>query len=195
MKHFSIAGTVRTTGTKADVREVRKAGRVPCNFYGNGVENVAFSVDEKEFLVLVSQPASFIIDLDIDGKKYTAVLREVQYHPVTDRPLHVDFVAVTEDKPITIDVPVRIFGNSEGVRQGGKLSVNVRKLRVSALMANLPDELPVDITALKLGKRINAGDLHYEGIQIVSDKNTIICRVNATRAMQQAAAEAAKAGN
>ncbi|MBO7371104.1 MAG: 50S ribosomal protein L25 [Bacteroidales bacterium] len=190
MKHYSIAGTVRTTGTKADIRAIRQAGRVPCNFYGNGVENVAFSVDEKEFLVLVSQPASFIIDLDIDGKVSTAVLREVQYHPVTDRPLHIDFVAVTEDKPITIDVPVRIFGNSEGVRQGGKLTVNVRKLRVSALMANLPDELPVDITTLKLGKRINAGDLHYDNVNIVTPKTAIVCAVKATRNAVAAAAEA-----
>ena len=190
MKHYSIAGTVRTTGTKADIREVRNAGRVPCNFYGNGVENVAFSVDEKEFLALVSQPSSFIIDLDIDGKKNTAVLREVQYHPVTDRPLHIDFVAVTEDKPITIDVPVRIFGNSEGVRQGGKLTVNVRKLRVSALMADLPDELPVDITTLKLGKRINAGDLHYDKVNIVTPKTAIVCAVKATRNAVAAAAEA-----
>ncbi|MBO7584123.1 MAG: 50S ribosomal protein L25 [Bacteroidales bacterium] len=190
MKHYSIAGTVRTTGTKADIRAIRQAGRVPCNFYGNGVENVAFSVDEKEFLVLVSQPASFIIDLDIDGKVSTAVLREVQYHPVTDRPLHIDFVAVTEDKPITIDVPVRIFGNSEGVRQGGKLTVNVRKLRVSALMADLPDELPVDITTLKLGKRINAGDLHYDNVNIVTPKTAIVCAVKATRNAVAAAAEA-----
>lgn len=190
MKHYSIAGTVRTTGTKADIREVRNAGRVPCNFYGNGVENVAFSVDEKEFLALVSQPASFIIDLDIDGKKNTAVLREVQYHPVTDRPLHIDFVAVTDDKPITIDVPVRIFGNSEGVRQGGKLTVNVRKLRVSALMADLPDELPVDITTLKLGKRINAGDLHFDKVNIVTPKTAIVCAVKATRNAVAAASEA-----
>ena len=190
MKHYSIAGTVRTTGTKADIREVRNAGRVPCNFYGNGVENVAFSVDEKEFLALVSQPSSFIIDLDIDGKKNTAVLREVQYHPVTDRPLHIDFVAVTDDKPITIDVPVRIFGNSEGVRQGGKLTVNVRKLRVSALMADLPDELPVDITTLKLGKRINAGDLHYDKVNIVTPKTAIVCAVKATRNAVAAATEA-----
>lgn len=190
MKHYSIAGTVRTTGTKADVRAIRQAGRVPCNFYGNGVENVAFSVDEKEFLALVSQPASFIIDLDIDGKVNTAVLREVQYHPVTDRPLHIDFVAVTEDKPITIDVPVRIFGNSEGVRQGGKLTINVRKLRVSALMENLPDELPVDITTLKLGKRINAGDLHFDNVNIVTPKTAIVCAVKATRNAVAAAAEA-----
>ena len=185
MKHYSIAGTVRTTGSKADIREVRKAGRIPCNFYGNGVENVAFSVDEKDFLTLVSQPASFIIDLDIDGKVNTAVLREVQYHPVTDRPLHIDFVAVTEDKPITIDVPVRIFGNSEGVRQGGKLIVNVRKLRVSALMAYLP----VDITTLKLGKRINAGDLHYDNVTMVTPKTAIVCSVKATRNAVAAAAE------
>ena len=193
MKHYSIAGTARTIGTKADIREVRKAGRVPCNFYGNGIENVAFSIDEKEFLVLLSQPASFIIDLDIDGKKNTAVLREIQFHPVTDRPLHVDFVAVTEDKPITIDVPIRIFGNSEGVRQGGKLAVNVRKLRVSALMADLPDELPIDITTLKLGKRINAGDLHFDKVNIVTPKTAIVCAVKATRNAVAAAAESESA--
>ena len=188
MKHFDIAGTVRTTGTKADVRAVRQAGRVPCNFYGNGIENIAFSVDEKDLVLLLSQPASFIIDLDIDGSKKLAVIREIQFHPVSDRPLHADFVAVNEEKPISIDVPVRIFGNSEGVRQGGKLAVNVRKLRVSALMKDLPDELPVDITALKLGKRINAGDLHYDNVTILTPKTEIVCAVKATRNAVAAAA-------
>ena len=115
-----------------------------------------------------------------------AVLHEVQWHPVTDEALHVDFLAVTDSKPVTIDVPVVITGHSEGVKLGGKLLVSSRKLRVSALLADLPDSLDVDITNLMIGKQIVAGDLHYDKINIVSPKATIICSVRATRATAQA---------
>lgn len=181
MKHVALPGTIRVTGTKADIRNVRKDGKVPCIIYGNGIENTTFAVDAKELDLILSSPDSHLIDLDIDGKKVCAVLREVQFHPVNDKALHADFFAVSEDKPIVIDVPVRIYGNSEGVKLGGKLNVSVRKLRVSALMANLPDELPVDVTNLKIGKRINAGDLHYDNVTILTPKSIIVCSVKSTR--------------
>jgi ribosomal protein L25, Ctc-form len=189
MKHLDLQGKLRVTGRKADVNSVRREQRVPCVIYGQGMENIIFSVDAKELKTLTHTPNSHIVDLDIEGKKYFAVLHEIQYHPVTDEALHVDFLAVSEDKPVTIDVPVRITGNSEGVKQGGKLVVSVRKLRVSGLMANLPDELVVDITTLGLGKQINVSDLSYDGIQIVSPKTTIVCAVKMTRTAAAAAAE------
>ncbi|MCF0164094.1 MAG: 50S ribosomal protein L25 [Bacteroidales bacterium] len=189
MKQITLNGKNRTISNKAGVKSIRRAGNVPCVVYGSGIENLTFSVDEKELQTVTDTPFSHIINLNVEGKEILAILHEVQYHPVTDKALHADFLAITTDKPISIEVPVRIFGNSEGVKQGGKLNVAVRKLRVKGLVANLPDELPVDITTLKLGKRINAGDLHFEGIEIVSPKSTIVCSVRATRNSAAAAAE------
>ena len=190
MKHFELQGKKRITGKKADVKSVRKEDRVPCVIYGAGVENTPFSVDEKEFKGLTHTPYSHIVDLDIEGAKHLAVLKAIQYHPVTDRPLHVDFLALDPAKPVTIEVPIKITGNSVGVRQGGKLSVPTRKLKIYGMLEKLPDELPVDITDLGLGKQINAGDLKYDGIQIVSPKGTLVCVVRATRNSAAAAATA-----
>ena len=158
--------------------------------YGQGIENISFSICDKEFKLITDTPFSYIIDLNIDGKTYMAKLQDVQYHPVNDNAIHADFLAVSEDKPVTIAVPVKITGNSEGVKQGGKLNVQVRKLKVCGLAANIPDELTVDITTLQIGKRIIAGDLNYDNIKIVSPKATIVCSVKSTRAAVEAAAQA-----
>ena len=128
MKHLTLSGSKRTFGRKADVREVRAAGKVPCVVYGNGVENTAFSVEEKALKTLTDTPYCHIVDLDIDGTKHTALLHAVQYHPVNDRALHADFLAVSDKKPVVVEVPVIITGNSAGVRAGGKLQVSRRKL-------------------------------------------------------------------
>ena len=191
MKQLDLSGKLRTTGKKADVNSVRRENRVPCVIYGAGVENTSFSVDEKELKALTNTPYSHIVNLDVEGKKFLAILQDIQYHPVTDRAIHVDFLAIDENKPVTIQVPVKIFGNSEGVKAGGKLNAPTRKLKVSGLIKDLPDELPVDITTLGLGKQINAGDLKFDGIQIVSPKSTLICQVRATR-NSAAAAETAE---
>jgi large subunit ribosomal protein L25 len=131
------------------------------------------------------------VKLNIDGAPYTAVMREIQFHPVTDKVLHIDFYPVREDRPVAIDVPVAISGNSEGVRQGGKLQVVNRRLKVSALPKDLPDVLNIDITNLTLGKSIVVGDLQYENVQILNPKVTIVCAVKTTRAAlgQQPGAE------
>jgi large subunit ribosomal protein L25 len=192
MKHLNLQGKLRATGKKADVKSVRREERVPCVIYGNGMENVLFSVGAKELAVLTDTPFSHIIDLDIEGNKYLAKLQDIQWHPVTDKAIHVDFIALAEDKPVTISVPVKIVGNSEGVKQGGKLFVSSRKLKVSGLMENLPDELEVDITPMGIGSQIFAKDLHYDNIQIVSPKGTLVCAVRATRASAAAATAAAE---
>ena len=192
MKHLNLQGKLRATGKKADVKSVRREERVPCVIYGNGMENVLFSVGAKELAVLTDTPFSHIIDLDIEGNKYLAKLQDIQWHPVTDKAIHVDFIALAEDKPVTISVPVKIVGNSEGVKQGGKLFVSSRKLKVSGLMKNLPDELEVDITPMGIGSQIFAKDLHYDNIQIVSPKGTLVCAVRATRASAAAATAAAE---
>ena len=181
MKHLELEGKKRITGKKADVKSVRREDRVPCVIYGAGVENTSFSVDEKQLKTLTDTPFSHIVDLNIEGSKCLAILKDIQYHPVTDRALHVDFLAIDPAKPVTINVPIKITGNSIGVRQGGKLNVPTRKLKVCGLIDKLPDELPIDITELGLGKQINAGDLKFDGFQIVSPKGTLVCAVRATR--------------
>lgn len=193
MKTFNLKGTPRSVSNKQAIKTLRRNGEVPCVLYGAGIENVLFAVNAKELLLVTNTPNSYIIELEIADKKYTAVYHTAQFHPVTDEALHVDFLAVSADKPVSISVPIVITGNSEGVRQGGKLSVSARKLKVSALMANLPDTLTVDITNLSLGKTIVAGDLKYDNIQILSPKSTIICAVKMTRAAIGAAAAAAAA--
>ena len=191
MKHIELKGVVREAGNKATVKSIRKQGLVPCNIYGSGIENVLFTVTAKDLKALTHTPNSYIVELELnDGKKFKAVLHEVQWHPVTAEALHVDFLAITDDKPVVIDVPVVITGHSEGVKLGGKLLVSSRKLRISALIENLPDSLEVDTTHLTIGKQIVAGDLHYDNINIVSPKGTIICSVRATRATAQAAQNA-----
>lgn len=192
MKHLAISGSKRAVGRKADVREVRAAGKVPCVVYGNGVENISFSVDEKELKNLTHTPYCHIVDLDVDGQKFIALLHEVQYHPVTDRALHADFLAVSESKPVVVEVPVIITGNSVGVRAGGKLQVSRRKLKISGLIKDLPDDLTVDVTPLAIGKRITAGDLKFDNISIVNPKATIICSCLSTRNAVAAAEESSE---
>ena len=195
MKHIELKGQIREAGNKAAVKAVRRAGQVPCNIYGLGIENVLFTIDAQDLKTITHTPNSYIIDLELsNGTKMYAVLHEVQYHPVTDEALHVDFLTVNEEKPVTIEVPVKVVGHSEGVKMGGKLLVSSRKLRVSAMMNNLPDILEVDSTHLLIGKQIVAGDLNYEGVTIVSPKATIICSVRPTRATQQAKMEAQATG-
>ena len=140
MKHIELKGSVREAGNKAAVKSIRKAGLVPCNIYGLGMENILFTVNTKDLKALTHTPNSYIVDLKLDsGKEFYAVLHEVQWHPVTDEALHVDFLAVSEEKPVAIDVPVKITGHSEGVKMGGKLLVSSRKLRISAHLHELPD--------------------------------------------------------
>ena len=193
METLLFKGNARKIGNKQDLKQLRRSGEVPCVIYGANVENVNFSISEKELRKVTNTPKSFIIDIEVEGKTYKCVFHDAQYHPVTDDILHVDFLAIAHDKPVIIDVPVVITGVSEGVKQGGKLLVSARKLKISADMDNLPDNVVVDITNLQLGKTIVAGDLSYENIQIVSPKSTIICAVKMTRAALGAANAAAAA--
>ena len=195
MKHIELKGQVREAGNKASVKAVRRAGQVPCNIYGLGIENVLFTIDAQDLKTITHTPNSYIVDLELNnGQTLHAVLHEVQYHPVTDEALHVDFLAVCDTKPVTIEVPVKVVGHSEGVKMGGKLLVSSRKLRINAMMDKLPDVLEVDSTHLMIGKQIVAGDLNFEGVTIVSPKATIICSVRPTRATQQAKMEAQATG-
>lgn len=181
MKQVLLKGQLRQHGKKADVNAIRNAGKVPCNLYGNGMENVAFSVDAKDLRKITDTPDYYIIKLDIDGKNYLSVLQEVQWHAVTEEARHVDFLAVIEDKPVAINVPVQVKGRAEGVKDGGRLIIGVRELRCFGLVDDLPDLIEVDCTPLKLGKQILVGNLNVPKTQILAPKSEMICAVRHTR--------------
>ena len=193
MKHFELNGKVREVGNKAVIKAIRKQGLVPCNLYGQGIENVLFTVTDKDLQGITNTPNSYIIDIKLDnGQTYMAVVHELQFHPVKDNCLHVDFLAVSEDKPIAIKVPVVVSGHPVGVQKGGKFVLVSRAIRVSALMKDLPDTLNVDVTKLDIEKRIVAGDIKLDNVTVVSPKDTIICTVKSTRNMTQVADENAE---
>lgn len=182
MQHFELKGQARKVGNKAVIKAIRRQGLVPCNLYGCGIDNVLFTVDAKELKLLTNSPRSYIVDIVIDGGAgQTAILHEMQWHPVSDECLHVDFLAVNETKPVSIDVPLEITGHAIGVQQGGKFYQRERKIRISALIKNLPDKVTVDISDLGLDKRIKAGDIKVDNAAVLTDADTIICGVKATR--------------
>ena len=154
-------------------------------------ETVAFTVDPREVKPLIYTPSSYIVEFDFDGKKELAVLREAQFHPVREEILHLDFYRIAAGKPVSIAIPVRLTGNAEGVKVGGKLTLSARKLTVSALVENLPDEIVVDVTNLGVGKTIFVGDLKFENLKFVTPATAAVCAVRVTRASRGADAAAA----
>ena len=182
MQHFELKGQIRQAANKAVIKAFRRQGLVPCNLYGLGMDNVLFTVDAKDLKGLTNTPKSYIVDLKLDnGQAYTAVLHELQWHPVSDECLHVDFLAVDEVKPIAIMVPLVISGHAAGVQRGGKFYQILREVKVSAKMADLPDSLPIDITPLQLDQQFKAGDLQVENVTILTQKGAVICGVKSTR--------------
>ena len=187
MKTLDIKATKRTESGKKATNAVRNAGQVPCVIYGGG-ESTPFSIDEKELKQLIYTPNSYIIHFDIDGEKTTGVMREVQFHPVREQVLHIDFYKVVPGKPVAVDVPVRLTGNSEGVKAGGKLMLSKRKLRIQGEMDKLPDEIVIDVTDLGLGKTVFVGDLASDDYVYLTPATTAVCAVKVTRASRGAAA-------
>ncbi len=194
MKTVSVKAVKREDFGKKAAKNVRREGLVPCVLCGNG-ESVNFSIDPREVKPLIYTPNSYIVEIDFDGKKELAVLREVQFHPVREQILHIDFFRIAAGKPVAIAIPVRLSGNAEGVKVGGKLVLSARKLIVSALVENLPDEIVVDVTSLGVGKTIFVGDLKFDNLKFVTPATTAVCAVRVTRASRgndAAPAEAAK---
>ena len=198
MKQIAISGSVRTELGKKATKEVRKNGNVPCVIYGEKKDKngnpvaTHFVVSEKEINKLIYTPHIYLVDINIDGVDHKAVLKEVQFHPVKDNVLHVDFYEVHAEKPIVMGVPVVAKGLAEGVRAGGRLMMMVRKLQVRAMYTAIPEKLEIDVTPLALGKSIKAGQLNFEGLEMVTPKEVIVCTVKMTRAAMGAAAAAAK---
>jgi len=192
MKTLKLKADKREVFGKKGSKSVRNAGQVPAILYGGG-ETIHFSLDEKSVKPLIYSPNSYIVEFDIDGKEERGVMREVQFHPIKEKILHIDFFRVIAGKPVSIDVPVRLTGNAEGVKQGGKLQLNKRKIRVSGLMENLLDELVIDVTELGLGKTIFVGDLKFDNLTLLTPATTAVAGVRMTRAARGAADAAANA--
>ena len=192
MKSVSISGSSRTNVGKKDAKAVRNAGFVPCVLYG-GKEQKMFSVKYNDLLPLVYTPEVLTVELNIDGSNYKALMQEIQFHPINDQVVHIDFLEMFDNKPVFIDIPVHTTGNSIGVKAGGKLTLNVRKLKVRALPANLPDSIEIKIDNLDIGKSIRVSEIAVKNIELLDTPNMVVVTVKATRNMASAATDAAKA--
>ena len=195
MKSIDIKGTARKDTGKKGTREVRNAGSVPCNLYGSkkdekgNVIATPFSVTNEGLRNLIYTPHIYTVNLDIDGQVCKAIMKEIQFHPVKDNVLHVDFYQIEEGQPIVMEVPVQLEGLAEGVRAGGKLQLQVRKLKVKATYDQIPERLVVNVSNLGLGKTIKVGELSFDGLEILNAKETVVCAVKLTRAAMGAAAK------
>ncbi|MFY9516027.1 MAG: 50S ribosomal protein L25/general stress protein Ctc [Dysgonamonadaceae bacterium] len=187
MKTFDLKGEIRNDFGKKAARAYRREGLIPCVVYGgHNEENVNFVVKSGDVRNLIYTPEIYLVNLDLGEKKMQAALREIQFHPVKDTILHIDFLHVFEDVPLEIELPVRLEGLAEGVRAGGRLSLDMRKLKVRAIPSKLPDEIVINVENLGLGKTIQVGDLEFDGIEMLNAKDAVVCRVHLTRSAKAA---------
>lgn len=191
MKKIELKGTNRQDIGKKVTKALRLEGNVPGVLYG-GKEVKHFVIEEKLLKPLIFTPNVYIISLSIDGTKQEAILQDIQYHPVSDRILHIDLLEISEDKPIIIELPVVLTGLAEGVKAGGRLSLEQRKLRVKALPANLPDTLNIKVDHLKLGDTVKVGSLSFDNLTLLNAKNSVVAAVKLTRAARAAQGEEGK---
>lgn len=186
-----MSGSSRTNVGKKDTKALRVQGLVPCVLYG-GEQQVHFSVNESAFKPLLFTPDVHTVEIEIDGKKTNAILQDVQFHAINDKLLHADFLEIKEGKPVNIAIPVRATGNSVGVRAGGKLQIKLRKLKVRAMLNDLPDAIEVDISKLEIGMGVKVNQLEIAGVTFLDSPNIEVLGVGATRASRQAAQDEAK---
>lgn len=214
MKTFQLEGTPRTDLGKKAVKALRKEGLIPAVLNGGEVFNLPytgtlkegekiveignnqglivtdFSVTANAVRNLIYTPEIFVVELTVGEKKVMAVVKDIQFHPVEERILHMDFLEVTDKKPVVMEVPVALDGHAEGVKAGGKLSLEMRKLKVKAIYTNIPEKIIINVENLGLGKTMQVGDLHFDGLEIMNAKNAVVCAVKLTRAARGAAAKA-----
>ena len=217
MKTFELSAQPRTLVGKKATKELRKAGLIPVVMNGGEIVDLPYTgklnegetvveiannrgiittnlqVKEDDVRKLIYTPDIFAINLDVNGVKKNAVLKEIQFHPVTDNILHIDLLEVSDNKPVVMEVPVKLEGHAEGVKAGGKLTLSMKKIKVKALYTSIPERVVINVDNLGLGKTMQIGDLHFDGLELMNAKNAVVCAVQLTRAARgaQAAAEAA----
>ena len=216
MKKFALEAQPRVELGKKAVKNLRKEGLIPAVINGGAIVELPYNgalkagqkiveIDDKRGIIttditvrsedvrkLVYTPDIFEVDLKLNGEDIKVVMKELQFQPVKDTLLHIDFLQVYPDKPIVMEVPVQIEGHAEGVKAGGKLTLSMRKLKVKALYSEIPERLVINVDHLGLGKSLAVGDLHFEGLELMNAKNAVICAVQLTRAARGAAAKAEK---
>ncbi|MDO5394903.1 MAG: 50S ribosomal protein L25/general stress protein Ctc [Bacteroidales bacterium] len=216
MKTFKLEAQPRVDLGKKATKALRAAGQIPVVLNGGEIVELPFKgtlepgqkiveigngkglittdlvVTNDAVRKLIYTPEIYAVELNFNGKTTMAVLKDAQFHPVKDNVLHLDFLAVNEQKPVVIEVPVKLEGHAEGVKAGGKLSLSMKKLKVKAVYTNIPENLVVNVDSLGLGKSLQVGDLHFEGLELVNAKNAVVCAVQLTRAARGAAQAAAQ---
>lgn len=180
MKEYSLKAQAREDKGKFASKTLRKQDLIPAVLYG-GEKNINIVVSQREVRDLIYTPDIFLVNLDIDGEVHRCVLQELQFHPVTDRVIHLDFLEVQEDKPVMIQVPVQLDGHAIGVRAGGKLQQDIRKLKVKGLYQDIPERLHIDISKLQLGKVLKVNELDFENLEILTPKNAVVAAVRSSR--------------
>lgn len=216
MKTFQLSAEPRTDLGKKAAKAIRKENKIPVVLNGGeiialpyagtlkpgekiveigngrGIITTDLTVTNEAVRKLIYTPEIFAIELDVNGEKRMAVLKDIQFHPVKDTILHIDLLEVSDKKPVTIEVPVQLEGHAEGVKAGGKLSLSMKKIKVKAIYTNIPERVVVNVDNLGLGKTIQIGDLHFEGLELTNAKNAVVCAVQLTRAARGAQATAGK---
>ena len=218
MKTFQLTAEPRTDLGKKATKALRNEGKIPAVINGGAIVTLPYSgtlkpgeklveIEDGKGLIttdivvtneavrkLIYTPEIFAVELELNGEKKMVVLKDIQFHPVKDTILHIDFLEVNDQKPVSIDVPVKLEGHAEGVKAGGKLQLSMKKLRVKAIYTDVPERLVINVDNLGLGKTIQVGELHFDGLEMLNAKNAVVCAVALTRAARGAAAAAAAAG-
>ncbi len=192
MQVFKLTATPREGLGKKATKALRNEGKIPV-VLNSGAVAEHLTVDNDSVRKLVYTPDVFAIELTVEGKTRMAILKDIQFHPVTDTILHIDLLEVHENKPVVIEVPVKLEGHAEGVKAGGKLTLSMKKLKVRAPYTAIPERVVINVDNLGLGKSMAVGDLHFEDYELVNAKNAVVCAVQLTRAARGAAATAAAA--
>ncbi len=191
MKSIAISGSRRENVGKRDAKELRYEGKVPAVLYG-GADQIHFAVSAADLKGLVYTPDVHFVDIDVEGTKAQAILQDIQFHPLTEQILHVDFLRLNDTKPFVMEIPVKLTGTSPGVKMGGKLIQKLRKLRVKAFPKDMPQYVEVPMESLELGKSVRVGELNFPNFQITNNADDTIVSVVMSRALKQAEQEAAK---
>ena len=196
MKEISVKAKNRTETGKKATKALRKEGYVPCNLYGeakdeNGMPKArAIAILATDLRKVIYTPHVYVVNLDIEGEHHPAVMKELQFHPTTDAVLHIDFFEVNEEKPLTIGVPVHLVGLAQGIRDGGRMNLSIRKIEVTAPYQQIPEQLDIDVTNLTIGKSIKVGELKFDNLEMATSKEVVVCTIKATRKSNAAAQDA-----
>ena len=181
MNSVSLSGSLRENVGKKDAKALRRAEMVPCVMYGAGQEQIHFATEAKNFKKILFTPECYIIEFTINGKTYSTILQEAQYHPVTDNVMHADFLIVNENNPITVVLPIALEGTPAGVMRGGKMKQGIKKIKVSGLIKDLPDYVRINISGLNINDAMKVKDLNIENVTPITPGYTVIAAVNAAR--------------